>query len=73
MPKLLSSKEIVAVLLKNGFMFISQKGSHAKYRLVKGTTYTVIVPMAKKQIPLGTFRSIVRQSGLNKEDFTGKI
>lgn len=54
-------------------MFISQKGSHAKYRLVKGTTYTVIVPMAKKQIPLGTFRSIVRQSGLNKEDFTGKI
>jgi len=29
----------------------------------------VIVPHPKKEIPLGTFRSIVKQSGLSKEDF----
>lgn len=64
MPKLLSSKEIVSILLQNGFIFISQKGSHAKFRTSHLPVLTVIVPMAKKQIPLGTFRSIVRQSGL---------
>lgn len=66
MPKLKSSKSIITILLKRGFIFISQNGSHMKYR--KGA-YTVIVPANKKEIPIGTFRSIVRQSGLNLEDF----
>ncbi len=66
MSKLLSSKQIEKVLSANGFMFISQKGSHAKYR--KGSR-TVIVPSPKKEIPMGTFRSIARQAGLTQEDF----
>jgi len=66
MSKLPSSKQIVKVLDINGFKFISQKGSHAKYR--KGSR-TVIVPSPKKEIPLGTFRSIARQAGLTHEDF----
>jgi len=67
MPKLLSSKQIIKILEQNGFVFISQRGSHAKYR--KGAA-TVIVPSPKKEIPLGTLRSIVRQSGLGSEVFT---
>jgi predicted RNA binding protein YcfA (HicA-like mRNA interferase family) len=66
MPKLYSSNQIVKTLRKKGFVFVSQKGSHAKLRKGKNT---VIVPMAKKEIPMGTFYSIVRQSGLKKEDF----
>jgi len=66
MSKLPSSKQIIKVLIDNGFSFISQKGSHAKYQ--KGSR-TVIVPCPKKEIPLGTFRSIVRQAGLLQEDF----
>jgi len=31
-PKLLSSEEIVAILSANGFEFVSQRGSHRKYR-----------------------------------------
>jgi predicted RNA binding protein YcfA (HicA-like mRNA interferase family) len=62
MPKLFSSHHIIKVLLNNGFTFISQKGSHRKYK--KGSK-TVIVPHPKKEIPVGTFRSIVRQSGLD--------
>ena len=69
MPKLLSSKAIVKVLEQHGFVFVSQKGSHAKYR---NGSLTTIVPLPKKEIPLGTFRSIVRQSGLQIEDFTRK-
>jgi predicted RNA binding protein YcfA (HicA-like mRNA interferase family) len=37
-------------------------------KLIKGGR-VVIVPSPKKEIPTGTFRSIVRQSGLKSEDF----
>ncbi|WP_374760701.1 type II toxin-antitoxin system HicA family toxin [Lacihabitans soyangensis] len=46
-----------------------QKGSHAKFRKGINPVLTVIVPMNKKEIPFGTFRSIVRQSNLTMEDF----
>jgi predicted RNA binding protein YcfA (HicA-like mRNA interferase family) len=69
MPKLYSSNEILQILLKHGFIFISQKGSHVKYRKTGKPTLTVIVPADRKQVPLGTFHSILRQSGLTKDDF----
>ena len=69
MAKLFSSDYIVKVLLRFGFLFISQKGSHAKYRKIGNPTLTVIVPMARREIPLGTFRSILKQSGLSEDDF----
>lgn len=70
MPRLYSSARITRVLQEHGFYYVSQKGSHAKFRKEEGdTTYTVIVPANKKEIPFGTFRSIVRQSGLSTEDF----
>jgi len=48
---------------------VSQKGSHAKYRKNCSPTLTVIVPMHGKEIPNGTFRSILRQSELKENDF----
>jgi predicted RNA binding protein YcfA (HicA-like mRNA interferase family) len=66
MSKLLSSREIISILEKKGFLFKSQKGSHVKY--IKDA-YVVIIPHPRKEIPAGTFQSILRQSGLNKEDF----
>jgi len=70
MPKLYSSRKIVKVLQKHDFSFVSQKGSHAKFRKqADRKTLTVIVPMGKREIPMGTFSSILRQSKLSKEDF----
>ena len=66
MSKLPSSKLIISTLLKNDFRFISKRGSHCKYRK---DDKTVIVPSPRKEIPIGTFRSIVRQSGLSVDDF----
>ena len=66
MTKLPSSQKIIKILLGNGFTFVSQKGSHQKYR--KGER-TVIVPAPRKEIPIGTFRSIIRQSGLDPDLF----
>ena len=66
MSKLYSSKYVIAVLLKNGFVRVGHKGSHKKF---KKERYTVIVPDPRKEIPMGTFFSILRQSGLKREDF----
>ncbi len=69
MPKLHSSEEIIKTLQQNGFNFVSQRGSHIKFRKFSKNTITVIVPAGRKEIPMGTFKSILRQSKLNKEDF----
>ncbi|MEP6700660.1 MAG: type II toxin-antitoxin system HicA family toxin [Bacteroidota bacterium] len=69
MPKLYSSDYIIKILLAQGFVFISQKGSHAKYRKTGNPTLTVIVPAGRKEMPMGTFNSILKQSGFKKEDF----
>ena len=72
MAKLYSSKFIIKVLLNRGFIYISQKGSHAKFRKNSHIILTVIVPVNKKEIPIGTFKSILRQSKLTENDFKNK-
>ena len=67
MPKRLSSTELIRVLEHHGFHFASQKGSHCKYKNPAGRI--TIVPHPKKQLPIGTARSIIRQSGLTPSDF----
>lgn len=69
MPKLYSSREIIKVLQAKGFIYISQKGSHVKFRKFGSPTLTVIIPANRKEMPHGTFRSILRQAGLKEEDF----
>ena len=69
MPKLFSSKQIIKVLQKHGFILISQHGSHVKFRKMGLEVRTTIVPDNKKEIPRGTFKSILRQSGLEEKDF----
>ena len=67
MVKRLSSDAFIDILTSNGFRFISKRGSHAKYR--NDASHTVIVPHPRKDIPIGTIRSMIRQSGLPKELF----
>ena len=70
MPKLHTSEAIIKVLVRKGFVFVSQRGSHVKFRKRAGNgILTVIVPADKKEIPHGTFHSILRQSHLDSGDF----
>jgi len=66
----LSSSEVIRRLVKHGFLFKSQRGSHAKY--VKSTpekqTKTAIVPM-HDIILKTTLKSILRQAGLSIDEF----
>ncbi len=61
-----SSREIIRVLERNGFVIRSQNGSHVK--LTKGE-HQAIVPHPRKDMPIGTYKSIIKQSGLNREQF----
>lgn len=67
MPRRLGSTEIIRLLESRGFHFVSQRGSHVKMRNTTGRT--VIIPHPKREIPIGTTRSIIRQSGLTPADF----
>ena len=69
MPRPIPLKLVLKVLAREGFVFISQRGSHAKFRKKDNNVYTVIVKMNCKEIPHGTFRSILQQSGLDETDF----
>jgi predicted RNA binding protein YcfA (HicA-like mRNA interferase family) len=67
MARRFSSEAFLGILTRHGFQFVSQKGSHAKFRDDQG--HTVIVPHPRKDIPVGTVRSMIRQSGLPREIF----
>lgn len=56
-----NSRRLLKVLTDAGFEEVSKRGSHLKLR--KGDR-TVILPHPKKDLPLGTVRSIYQQAGL---------
>ena len=69
MPKRPSSDEVIKVLRRHDFVLVSQKGSHAKFRYSGIPRRTVIVPMGRKSLAVGTFHSIIEQAGLTEDDF----
>ncbi len=71
----ISGKEIISLLLKQGFTVKRQKGSHVtlyKRILEKGLYVTVPVHGNKDILP-STLLSIIRQAGMSKEEFIAHI
>ena len=61
------AREILARLQRAGFVVKRQSGSHIVLRHADGRqTY---VAMHLGDIPTGTFRAILKQSGLSEEEF----
>ncbi len=69
MPRPIPFRLVIKTLQSKGFFFVSQSGSHTKYRKIGNPTLNVIVPIHEKDIRHGTFRSILRQSQLREKDF----
>lgn len=63
MAKSLSSREIIRQLEKAGWREVRAAGSHRHFRH-PGRPGTVTVPHPVKDMPLGTLKSIERQSGV---------
>ena len=69
MPKLFSSRIILATLKRAGFTIVSQKGSHIKLKGIrKRRLLTVIVPN-HSEVARGTFGSILRQADMTQVEF----
>jgi predicted RNA binding protein YcfA (HicA-like mRNA interferase family) len=65
----LSGREVMKMLSRHGFEIVGRKGSHARMKkITPERVYIVIVP-DHKEIPIGTLKSIIRQSGLPEEEF----
>lgn len=54
-------KELLQLLIKDGWVKVKGKGGHQKLRKGKRTT---VIPMHSKDIPIGTLREIMKQTGL---------
>ena len=67
--RVLSGKEVCAILERHGFVQVRQRGSHIlMQRTADGGTTTVPVP-DHKEVRIGTLRSIIRQSGVPRAEF----
>lgn len=61
------AREVLARLQRAGFVIRRQSGSHVVLRHPDGRqTY---VAMHTADVPTGTFRAILKQSGLTEEEF----
>ena len=63
---LVSGQETVKALGRLGFERVSQRGSHVKLRNSEGRT--AIVPL-HSELARGTLKSILRQAGIDPDDF----
>lgn len=71
----ISGKEIISLLLKQGFTIKRQKGSHVTlYKRISEKGLYVTVPVhGNKDILPSTLLSIIRQAGMTKEEFIALI
>ena len=62
-----TSKEIIRILNERGFILDRTKGSHHIFiHPVKKNR--VVVPMHNRDLPKGTFYSILKQAGIDKTE-----
>jgi predicted RNA binding protein YcfA (HicA-like mRNA interferase family) len=62
-----SAREVLARLIRAGFVEVRQSGSHKVLRHSDGRqTYVAMHPGT---LPTGTFRKILKQAGLSEEQF----
>lgn len=56
-------REMIKLLEDNGFVEVSQNGSHKKMFNIK-TNKTVVVPVHSKELKKGTENAILKEAGL---------
>jgi predicted RNA binding protein YcfA (HicA-like mRNA interferase family) len=62
-----SANEVLSKLLKSGFKIKRQSGSHIILR--HGDGRQTYVSMHPGDIPIGTFKKILKQANITEEDF----
>ena len=60
----MDSRDVIRALEVDGWFVVDQRGSHRQFKHPT-TPGRVTVPYPRRDLPIGTLRSIARQSGLN--------
>jgi predicted RNA binding protein YcfA (HicA-like mRNA interferase family) len=67
--RVLSGKQICAILERHGFSEVRRRGSHVLMQMHR-VDMTVTVPVPNHpELRIGTLQSIIRQSGVPREEF----
>ena len=69
MPKTITSRKLIAILIRNGFVLQRTRGSHHLFQHPL-TKRRALVPLHAKDIPKGTLHDILKQSGIAVEKIT---
>jgi predicted RNA binding protein YcfA (HicA-like mRNA interferase family) len=68
--RVMSGKEVCAILERHGFAEVRRRGSHVVMQRVGEDAGTTTIPVPDhKEVRKGTLRSIVRQSGVARSEF----
>jgi predicted RNA binding protein YcfA (HicA-like mRNA interferase family) len=62
-----TSKEIIRILKQKGFELDRSKGSHQIF-IHPVSRNRVVVPMHNRDLPIGTFFSILKQAGIDRDE-----
>ena len=71
MPKLpiLSGNDVVKILIKLGYSNIRTSGDHAILKKENREGKSVIPVPLHRELAIGTLKSIIKQAGLEREEF----
>jgi predicted RNA binding protein YcfA (HicA-like mRNA interferase family) len=64
----LTSRDVVQILEKNGFVLDHSSGSHRVY-YNQESKRRVVVPFHRKDLPKGTLLTILKQAGISRDKF----
>ena len=67
--RVLSGKDVCAILEKHGFVEVRRRGSHVAMQRKTATGMVTIPVPDHGELRVGTLRSIIRQSGLSRGEF----
>ena len=65
----ISGKEMIKILTKQGFQTVRQKGDHVSLYKKSGDEPLLVVVPLKKEIKKGTLLNILRQAKITREEF----
>lgn len=67
--RLFTARELERLLGRYGFVFISQKGSHRKWRNLATGRQVIVSFHAGRNLPLGTLRNILTNSEIPEHEW----
>ena len=68
----LSGKEMMKILSKEGFKVVGRRGSHIRMKKSTEPRNLVMIIPDHKELAIGTFHAILRQADMSLEDFMQK-